>query len=216
MFGLMRDLREAETLGQLETFLDARLDEMEEQITQETFGRFHRHQQNQGFVFNLLARLSYYVERQSATPTSFERYLDRTPANRYDIEHVWPDTLDKYVADYPARFATRDQAAQFRDLLGGLVLLPEKVNRSLQAKPFKEKRDKYLADNLLAGSLHPAAYTNNPGFTNWIKSANLPFQSYEEFTAAAFEERQDLYRRLCLLIWSPDRVRRAAPDPAII
>jgi hypothetical protein len=70
------------------------------------------------------------------------------------------------------------------------VLLPEKVYRSLQAKPYAQKRDKYLADNLLAGSLHPATYGNNPGFTNWSAREGLPFKAYDDFTVEAIEERR--------------------------
>jgi hypothetical protein len=87
------------------------------------------------------------------------------------------------------------------------VLLPEKVYRSLQAKPYAQKRDKYLADNLLAGSLHPATYGNNPGFTNWSAREGLPFKAYDDFTVEAIEERQDLYWRLSQLVWSPERIR---------
>lgn len=215
MFGLMKDLRARETIADLEAFLRTRLNEMPEQMSEEAFWQFRRHQQNQSFVFNLLARLSYFVDRQSATPTSFDKYLDRSSSNRYDIEHVWPSQLDAYVEAYPDRFATRDQAAQFRDRVGGLVLLPEKVNRSLQALPFAQKRDKYLADNLLAGSLHPAAYVNNPGFTRWSQEAGLAFKAYDDFTADALDERQALYWRLSQLVWSQVAFRppRLSPPP---
>lgn len=206
MFGLMRELRAQETVEALRSFLLARLDEMNEQLSESAFMQFRRHQQNQGFVFNLLARLSYFTERESSTPTSFDKFLDRSPKNRYDVEHVWPATLDDYVAKYPERFKTREQAAEFRDRIGNLVLLPEKVNRSLQALPYEQKRDKYLADNLLAGSLHPAAYKNNPGFTRWIGETALPFQSSEVFTADTIDERQGLYWRLAQLVWSPARI----------
>jgi hypothetical protein len=207
IFNLMKDLRGCETINDLESFLRTRLVEMPEQLDEDSFKQFRRHQQNQSFVFILLARLSYFVERASATPTSFVKFLDRSPSNRYDIEHVWPAQLDQYVNDYPERFATREQAAEFRDRLGGLVLLPEKVNRSLQARPYAQKRDKYLADNLLAGSLHPAAYGNNPGFTTWAAREGLPFKPYEDFTADTIEERQHLYWRLSQLVWSPERIQ---------
>jgi hypothetical protein len=174
----------------------ARLEEMPEQLSSEAFSKFRIHQQNQSFVFNLLARLSYFVDRESATPTTFDKDLDRSSSNRYDIEHVWPGQLDAY----PDRFATREQAAEFRDRVGGLVLLPEKVNRSPQALPFEHKRDKHLADNLLAGSVHPAAYVNNPGFTRWIHEAGLRFKSYDDFTADALDERQALCLRLAQLV----------------
>jgi Protein of unknown function DUF262/Protein of unknown function (DUF1524) len=206
MFQFMREIREREDVSRLSDFLRTRLEELPEQFDDGSFGQFGRHQQNQRFVFHLLARMTYFVERMSAKPTSFQKYLDRSASGRYDIEHVWPGTLDDYVESYPDRFKTREQADQFRNRLGGLVLLPEKVNRSLQAKAFPDKQNKYLEDNLLAGSLHPGAYTNNPGFTNWIAEAGLPFTAYDEFTAEAIENRQALYAQLCRLVWSPDRL----------
>lgn len=209
MFNLMKELRDRDVHG-LRSHLLTRLEEMPEQLNEESFTGFRRHQQNQGFVFNMLARLTYFVERRSAKPTSFEKYLDRSPNNRYDVEHVWPDTLDVYVDRYPNRFKTREQAVEFRDRLGGLVLLPEKVNRSLQAKPYLKKRDKYLEDNLLAGSLHPAAYSHNPGFTNWIGERHLPFQPVADFDPAALEARQRLYLQLAQMVWDPDRLRATA------
>jgi Protein of unknown function (DUF1524) len=210
MFGLMRDLRVNSEISALSDFLRSRLADQPEQLDEATFDGFRRHQLNQKFVFIFLARLSWRVERESATPTTLSRYLARKKGNRYDIEHVWPETLDAYVERYPNRFRTREDAEQFRERVGGLVLLPEKVNRSLQAKPFSEKRDQYLADNLLAGSLHQAAYVNNPGFTRWIAEADLPFESYDDFTAEAIDERQRLYLRLAQLVWSPDQL---TPSP---
>ena len=59
----------------------------------------------------------------------------------------------------------------------------------------------------LPGSLHPAVYSNNPGFTNWASREGLPFKAYDDFTAATIEERQDLYWRLSQLVWSPERIR---------
>jgi uncharacterized protein with ParB-like and HNH nuclease domain len=214
MFGLMKGLRATTGLADLRQYLEARLDAMEEQFDDAAFAEFRRHQQNQRFVFNLLARMTYFVERAAAKPTSFEKYLDRSAKNRYDVEHIWPDTLDAYVERYPDRFKTREQAQHFRDRLGGLVLLPEKVNRSLQAKPFIEKRDSYLADNLLAGSLHPAAYGNNPGFTSWFAAAGLDFVPSEDFTPEALEARQLLYMGLCRLIWSRDRLAAIEGAPS--
>ena len=217
MFQWIKELRRQHDLDQLRVFLRERLDAMPEQFEWQSFKDFRRHQQNQSFVFNLLARLTYFVERRSAKPTSFGKYLDRSPANRYDVEHVWSSTsLDNLVERHPELFKTREQAAFYRERVGGLVLLPEKVNRSLQNKPYHAKRDRYFEDNLLAGSLHPNAYLDNPGFARFRDDGGLPFTSYEDFTAEALEDRQKLYMELCRRVWDPARLeaQRSAPTPA--
>jgi hypothetical protein len=87
------------------------------------------------------------------------------------------------------------------------VLLPEKVNRSLQAKPDAQKRDKHLADNLLAGSLHPATHGTTPVSRTGRRAKVCRSRRNDDFTAEAIEERQDLYWRLSQLVWSPERIR---------
>ena len=62
--------------------------------------------------------------------------------------------------------------ASYRNRIGGLLLLPSSHNASYSDMPYKEKVKHYVKQNLLASSLHPEAYMNDPGFrkfreTNW-------------------------------------------------
>jgi hypothetical protein len=61
-----------------------------------------------------------------------------------------------------------------------------------------------MGQNLLTRSLHPDCYENNPSFLRMIRTHNLPLRPFPDaFDAAAIDSRQELYRRLCELIWDP-------------
>ena len=64
--------------------------------------------------------------------------------------------------------------------------------------------------NLLARSLHPKCYENNPGFLKFIADTGLPFHPLETFRSAEMEERCDLYLNLAECIWNPERLMEVA------
>ena len=107
---------------------------------------------------------------------------------------------------YEEEFPSAADFARYRNRAGGLLLLPEAVNRSIGASEFPAKRAAYAKQNLLAASLDPSAYVNNPGFAQFVARTALPFRPYEQFGKAELDERQELYRDLCKLVWSPDRL----------
>ncbi|HPA34356.1 MAG TPA: hypothetical protein PLV24_12355, partial [Anaerolineaceae bacterium] len=84
--------------------------------------------------------------------------------------------------------------------------LPRKFNASYNDLPYENKLDHYLKANLLAQSLHPLAYKNNPGFIELINRTGLPFVPYEHFHRADLEARQALYCRLAEFTWSPGHI----------
>ncbi len=72
--------------------------------------------------------------------------------------------------------------------------------------PYKDKREHYLKQNLLAQSLHEKAYERSPGFLRFAKESGLPFHAHAEFKQADLDERQKLYTWLAEQIWSPSRL----------
>ena len=199
MFNLMKDLRDR-SVEDLAAHLRERVDGLEE--TFDAVADFAMHQQNQGLVLLLLARITDYIETESRLPSSFAQYVDRARKARYDIEHIWPDMHERYVTVFPSE----GDFSRYRNRFGGLLLLPEPVNRSLGAAEFLTKRKAYAKHNLLAASLDPAAYTANPGFSQFIARTGLAFHPCHEFLKAELDERQELYRDLCHLVWDPDRL----------
>jgi hypothetical protein len=203
MFLVMRDIRGA-TLEDLIELLTTRLDDPEAE-TFATQPNFSMHQMNRWPVHHLLALMTDYVERESGLTSRYAEYSS-TGKKRYEIEHIWADKPERFKQEFshPADF--RD----YRNRVGGLLLLPKTFNASYGDKPYEKKLPHYLGQNLLAKSLHPDCYEHNPGFLAFRERSGLPFEPCEHFGREQLDKRQDLYRALAEHTWSPTRLRREA------
>ena len=119
---------------------------------------------------------------------------------RYEVEHIWADHPEQHADEFghPADFG------EYRNRIGGLLLLPKSFNASYGDLTYEEKLPHYNTQNLLARSIHPQSYEHNPGFLRFVQQSGLPFKSYGHFTKADLEERSVLYRQLAERIWNPD------------
>jgi uncharacterized protein DUF1524 len=106
----------------------------------------------------------------------------------------------------PDEFKHPSDFDEYRNRIGGLLLLPKSFNASFGDLTYKKKREHYLKENLLAQSLHALAYERNPGFKRFIKDSGLPFHPHSDFKKADLDERQILYQKLAERIWSPERL----------
>ncbi|MEI6494360.1 MAG: hypothetical protein WCO94_17575, partial [Verrucomicrobiota bacterium] len=79
-----------------------------------------------------------------------------------------------------------------------------------EVEPDKGKLPHYNTQNLLARSLHPLCYENNPGFLRFIQDTGLPFEPLANFRVKQMEERCDLYLKLAEQIWNPAQLVHAA------
>lgn len=175
----------------------------DEYIDFETQEAFHLHGNNGPQVHRLLARLTEYAEVQSGRPARYPEYAKRSAKkDGYQIEHIWADhpELFKDEFNHPEDFAA------YRNRIGGLVLLPGPDNASYGDMTFEQKLSHYAQHNLLAQSLHPIAYKNNPGFLKFREATGLPFTAKETFKKADLDDRQALYIALAKLCWSPGRL----------
>jgi uncharacterized protein with ParB-like and HNH nuclease domain len=159
------------------------------------------------YIYHLLARLTSYIEVGSGKPDLFDEYVDRTVKNPNDIEHIWADDYERFEVECP----TRQDFDQWRNHVGGLLLLPADVNRSYQDKPFAEKAPHYAKQNLYAASLTAAAYQHQPRFQAFIAHEGLPFKAYERFGKAEQQERRALVLDLANRVWSPERLEEYRP-----
>ena len=159
------------------------------------------------YIYHLLARLTSYTEVGSGKPDLFDKYIDRSVRNPYDIEHIWPDDFDHYTAEFP----TRQEFDEWRNHVAGLLLLPADVNRSYKDKPFEEKAPHYAKQNLYAASLTSwpmnTSHSSNPS----LRLRDLPFRPYEHFGKHQQEERSELVLELCSKIWSAERLEEYRP-----
>ena len=165
---------------------------------------FRLHGANGPQVHRLLARLTEFLEVQSERPARYPEYANRSSRRGgYQIEHIWANHPELHEAEFahPGEFAT------FRNRIGGLVLLPAGDNASYSDMAYSDKVAHYAKQNLLASSLHPLAYENNPGFAKFRRQTDLPFAPKETFLKADLNDRQALYLELANLCWSPDHLK---------
>jgi uncharacterized protein with ParB-like and HNH nuclease domain len=196
IFNLSKSLRRKK-VTELAGLLQNELDTME--FTLDGIDGFYLNQFTGRYMLHVLARITYFVEHGSGMSTKFEDLVDRRKGNPSDIEHVWPNRFDLFKNE----FATEETFQSARNRFGGLLILPQDINRSLKDKEYPDKLQAYLQQNLLARSLHDDCYRNNPQFLKFISEHNLPFKPIIGFTEACIEERQQLYKAICREIWDP-------------
>ncbi len=200
MFIVMRDIRDLAPKPLAHKLFDVLSKE------QETFANSERlrlHQQNRYALHRLLARLTDYVETQSGQPS---RYLDYVTEGkgRFEVEHIWADHPERHADE----FGHAADFAEYRNRIGGLLLLPKSFNASYGDLTYEKKLPHYNAQNLLARSLNPQCYDHNPGFRRFVQESGLPFKEHSQFKKADLDERGLLYRQLAERIWNPDDLLR--------
>ncbi|MFN8669433.1 MAG: DUF262 domain-containing protein [Gemmatimonadaceae bacterium] len=201
MFLVMRAIR-GKSADELATMLVERLDP----DTAPDFasnGTFRLHGMNGRQIHRLLARMTDYVETQSGQASRYVEYAQRGRKG-YEIEHIWANHPERHTDE----FAHASEFEEYRNRIGGLLLLPKSFNASYGDLPFAEKREHYVGQNLLARSLHERAYDHNPGFIRFIAATGLEFTPFAAFRKRELDARQELYRQLAERIWSPQRLAR--------
>ena len=204
MFLVMRQIRGLEVDALAHKLHDLLSNDDE---TFESNDRLRIHQQNRYALHRILARLTDCVETESGQPS---RYLDyvRDGRTRYEVEHIWADHWGFHIDefDHPADFA------EWRNRIGGLLLLPRSSNASYNDLPYVDKLPYYNTENLLARSLHPQCYEHNPGFLRFKRESGLPFVPHEAFDKAALEQRCHLYHQVAERIWNREDLLKGEPQ----
>jgi uncharacterized protein with ParB-like and HNH nuclease domain len=194
MYSLVKEIRRTE-VHELKAILKRKSDEMEEPWI--GVQNFRLHGQNKVFVKFLLSRITSYIEQQSGLNSSFEKYYHNPGGKSFEVEHI---LADKY-AGHKEEFEQESDFQEYRNRIGALVLLPRGTNQSYGAKPYGEKLNHYIKENLLVQSLCPLTYQNNPNFLSMKNKLALPFKFHEEFRKADISDRQKLYQAICESIW---------------
>jgi len=199
MFLVMRDIR-GKSIPELTTLLQDRLAGEEEDFS--TNERFRLHGMNGKQIHRLLARMTQFIETSSGMASRYVEYSTRSGKNGYEVEHIWADHPERHTDEFshPADFS------EYRNHIGGLLLLPKSFNASYGDLPYPEKRPHYLKQNLLAQSLCPECYERNPGFQRFIRDTGLEFVPHPEFKKADLDARHELYRSVAEMLWSPSRL----------
>lgn len=208
MFVVMREIR-GMRLPELVDFLGQRLESETETFAAND--HFHLHGTNGRQIHRLLARMTDYVETESGLPSRYADYSKRGGKDGYEIEHIWSDHPERHTDEFqhPSDFA------DYRNRLGGLLILQKSFNAAFGDMPYTEKLPHYDSQNLLARSLHENAYRRNPGFLRFVERTGLPFRPHGEFLKADLDCRQELYRLLAERIWNPDRLESVSAAPVL-
>jgi len=150
-----------------------------------------------------LARLIDWIERGSEQKGQYTEYVVRSGKFAYEIEHIWANHYDRHTDEFESSHAF----SEYRNRIGGLMLLPKPINASLNDRDYPYKLEHYIKENLLARSLHPDCYKHNPGLRRMIERTGLPFQSHETFKKADLKQRALLYQGIAEQLWSVKRLQ---------
>jgi len=205
MFLVMRDIR-GKTLPELADILRQKLDENHETFTSND--RLRLHQQNRNAIHQFLSRITDHIEQQSALPSRYREYVSGTGNDRYEVEHIWANMPDRHTGEFPQEA----DFYEYRNRIGGLLLLPKSFNASYGALSYEKKLPEYLKQNILAQSLNSDCYSHNPGFLRYLQKTALPFTPHMQFTKADLDARQVLYQKLAEEIWNPDRLTKVLEE----
>lgn len=175
--------------------------------------RLRLHQQNYRQIRHILARLTHWVEDRCGLASHFADLVSKGRARPFEIEHVWANHHHRFADRFPVEADFENE----RNRLGGLLLLQRGVNQSLGDGTYEIKRQAYVTkgEKLLARSLHPDAYVNNPGFQRLLAQTGLPFRPYESFGPEEMDERQELYIRIAEWVWNPSRLDLDGEKPPV-
>ncbi len=203
MFIVMREIRGAD-IPKLLDFLIKYLKNEVENFRNNPHFRLHGTNRRQ--VHRILARLTDYVETQSGRPSRYSEYIQSGGKGGYQIEHIWANHFERHTDEFthPSDFE------EYRNRIGGLLLLPRSFNASYSDLEYPQKRQHYLKQNLLAASLHDDAYQRDPGFIQFVRASKLPFTPHPEFKKENLDARQELYIQLAERVWDVKRLQDEA------
>lgn len=195
MYSLVKEIR-GKDLESLKELLSSKLVEMKESFA--AMPNFRMHGQNKVFIKFLLSRITAWLEQKADMGTSFETYYQPSQGKPFEIEHIWANKFSRHADE----FEHEVDFQEYRNRIGGLVLLPRGTNQSYGDLPYEQKQEHYIKENLLVKSLCPLTYANNPNFVRLVKERGLPFKPHPCFRKQDIEERQQLYQAICEQIWN--------------
>lgn len=161
---------------------------------------FRLHSRNRWFMHRILARMTDYVEREAGLPSQYREYVTARGRGGYEIEHVWANHPEQHLEEFPVAA----DFVEYRNRIGGLLLLPKSFNASYGDLTYEAKLPHYLEQNLLARSLHPQCYNHNPGFLEFVQRSGTAFTPHEHFRKSDLDTRQSLYISVAEKLWNPD------------
>jgi hypothetical protein len=204
MFVVMKDIR-GKSVSEIAEILMIKLaDEKDVHFSQNA--RFHLHGGNTRQIRLILARFTAFLEAECGQDVHFAEYVERRGKKGYDIEHIWANHPERHKDEFHHAADFQD----YRNRVGGLLLLPKAFNQSYGDLPYCDKLKHYRGQNLLAQTLCADTYERNPGLRRFLERTSLTFRPRDSFKKADIEARSALYESLAELIWDPALLLRDA------
>ncbi len=187
------------SVPELASILYQRLEDEEENFASNA--GFSLHGMNRPPVHRILARITDFIETGSGRQSRYAEYM-MGGKQGYEVEHIWANHPERHTDE----FSHPTEFTEYRNRIGGLLLLPKSFNASYGDKRYSVKREQYFGQNLLAQSLHEKAYKHDPGFARFLEETKLPFKYHTEFKKSDLDERQSLYCLIAEQIWNPENL----------
>ena len=196
-FTLITKIRRKDTSELVEYLSDQLADEGDDAFSSSSSSRFGLRSRNGPQIRLILARMTDFIEVASGLGSRCAEYMN------YEIEHILSNKFEDHND-----FDDKGEFHEYRNRLGGLLLLPPGFNRSFGGAPYEEKLPHYYGQNLLAKSLNRQAYDRNPEFRHFLEETRLDFRPHEKFDKDDLETRHRLYQAIAEQVWHPGRLRQ--------
>jgi hypothetical protein len=178
------------------------------------FDTFGMNQWSHRPIKRIFARMIDYVEVGSGGQPRYHEMMTLRGKKAFEIEHIWANGLES--KRQTLGLDPNEDFQEWRNRLGGLLLLPKTFNASYKDDGYADKVEHYFGQNILAKALHTKAYENHPGFRRYIQERRLPFRAHAEFKKADLVERQRLYRQIADQIWDPAWIDRILAGEQVV
>ena len=120
----MNDIRD-KSINELTDGLYKRLAEEDETFLNSNW--FQLNSRNRNKIHPILARITDYVETQSANASRYLEYFQQG-VSRYEVEHIWAKHPERHMDE----FSNEGEFEEYRNRIGGLLLLPKENQRQSQ------------------------------------------------------------------------------------
>ena len=160
---------------------------------------FGLHGQNRKFVKHLLSRISSHLDIIIGKDNNYVSYHNPN-GRQFEIEHLWGNKFNEHKDEF-------DQELDFqnwRNSIGGLVLLPNGTNQSFSSDKYEDKIKHYQKENTYVQTLTNIYYEKNPNFLKSELISELNFKAHPELKKQDIKERNELVMRICEQIWSTE------------
>lgn len=164
---------------------------------------------NKKDIHKILARMTEEIELASGKPSIYNSLIVNTGKKKFEIEHI----LAKPYHIHGDEFTNEEDLDRYRDFIGNLLLLEKTFNASFGNKIYRDKVNRYIQHNKLAGILNESFYdknhsfVNNPSLSNYaVQHPYLTFRPYASFGKQAILDRNVFYMNLANVIWSPEKL----------